>query len=108
MKGYAKIAALMGKYPESSFISQFSALNIQDLLYRQAELIGLQQNLRRLEESNDYSNDDEKARFATDWFALSSADGHEKGGSEQWELVLEIRQKLKEYSKFEIEGEGGG
>jgi hypothetical protein len=55
MKGYTKIAALMGKYPELGMISQFSSLNIQSLLYRQAELIGLQQDLHELEAAKDRS-----------------------------------------------------
>jgi hypothetical protein len=97
MKGYNKIAALMGKYPESAIISQFSELNIQNLLYLQAEIIGLQQDLRVLEEANDRSPDTKRAAFSTNWSVLSSAD--EKDGSdEQWLLVLTIREKLKEYS----------
>ncbi|PMD16822.1 hypothetical protein NA56DRAFT_579789 [Hyaloscypha hepaticicola] len=99
MKGYKKIAALMGKYPELGMVSQFSFLNIQSLLYRQAELIGLQQDLHELEAANDRSQDEEKRLFSRDWYALSSAEEHD-GSDEQWRLVLLIREKLKEYSKF--------
>ena len=99
MKGYKKIAALMGKYPELGMVSQFSSLNIQSLLYRQAELIGLQQDLHELEVANDRSQDEEKTLFSRDWYALSSAEAHD-GSDEQWRLVLLIREKLKEYSKF--------
>lgn len=99
MKGYKKIAALMGKYPGLGMVSQFSFLNIQSLLYRQAELIGLQQDLHELEAANDRSQDEEKRLFSRDWYALSSAEEHD-GSDEQWRLVLLIREKLKEYSKF--------
>ena len=43
----------MGRYPESAIIPQFSELNIQNILYLQAELIGLQKDLRELEDAND-------------------------------------------------------
>ena len=99
MKVYKKIAALMGKYPELGMVSQFSSLNIQSLLYRQAELIGLQQDLHELEVANDRSQDEEKRLFSRDWYALSSAEERD-GSDEQWRLVLLIREKLKEYSKF--------
>jgi hypothetical protein len=97
MKGYNKIAALMGKYPESAIISQFSQLNIQNLLYLQAEIIELQQDLRELEEANDRSPDAKRAAFSTNWSDLSSAD-EKDGSNEQWLLMLTIREKLKEYS----------
>lgn len=88
----------MGKYPELGMVSQFSSLNIQTLLYRQAEIISLQQDLQELEDSSDRSPDEEKRKFSRDWNALSSAE--EKDGSdEQWKLVLLIRERLKEYSE---------
>jgi hypothetical protein len=98
MKGYKKIAALMGKYPELGMVSRFSSLNIQSLLYRQAELIGLQQDLHELEVNNDKSPYTVKASFSRNYLALSSAEEYD-GSYEQWKLVLEIREKLKEYSK---------
>jgi hypothetical protein len=98
MKGYKKIATLMGKYPELGTVSRFSSLNIQNLLYMQAELIGLQQDLHELETVNDRSPDEVKASFSRNWLALKSAQEHD-GSDEQWKLVLLIREKLKEYSE---------
>jgi hypothetical protein len=92
----------MGKYPELGMVSQFSSLNIQSLLYRQAELIGLQQDLHEFEVANDRSQDEEKRLFSRDWYALSSAEERD-GSEEQWILVLLIREKLKEYSKIDPE-----
>jgi hypothetical protein len=99
MKGYNKIAALMGRYPESAIISQFSELNIQNLLYLQAELIGLQKDLRELEDANDRSSDPERSAYSRNWDALSSAK-KEGGSNEQWKLMQLINVKLKEYSAF--------
>jgi hypothetical protein len=102
MKGYNKIAALMGLYPESAIICQFSELNIQNILYLQAELIGLHKDLRELEDANDRSLDRERSSFSRNWDALSSAK-KEDGSDEQWKLVLSIRNKLKEYSMYSFE-----
>lgn len=88
----------MGKYPELGMVYRFSSLTIQSLLYQQAEIIGLQQDLHELEVINDKSQDKVRASFSRNWFALSSADEYD-GSDEQWRLVLEIREKLKEYSE---------
>ncbi|KAL0259411.1 hypothetical protein SLS55_005147 [Diplodia seriata] len=115
-KGYAKIAAQMAKHPESAMVRQFGDLNLQNILYLQAELVGLEEDFRRLEAKNDASEDEEKAAFSLDWHALHSygqddddSEGSEQqshsgsdnldSGSEQWELALKIRERLKEYSK---------
>lgn len=87
MKGYKKIATLMGKYPELGMVSQMSSLNIQSLLYRQAELIDLQKDLQELEIENEESQDGERRLFSTDWWALSSAK-EDDGSDAQWKLVL--------------------
>lgn len=99
MKGYKKVAALMGAYPELGIVSQFSTLNLQSLLYRQAELVSLQQDLHELEIADDRSSDAEKRTFSRDWNALSLAD-EEDENNEQWKLVLEIRDRLKDYSEL--------
>ncbi|KAF2094721.1 hypothetical protein NA57DRAFT_45802 [Rhizodiscina lignyota] len=98
MKGYTKIAALMSQYPESAIVKRFSDLNIQNILYLQAELVGLQQDLRRCEAENETSRDVEKEQLLLDWYTLSSTrDGEED--NEQWQLALRIREKLKEYDE---------
>lgn len=107
MKGYGKIARLMGKYPESAMVHQFSELSLQNILYMQAELAGLEQDFRRLEAENDGSADGEKAAFSLDWYTLSSTaevvggdgDDEEEEDNEQWQLALRLREKLKEYSE---------
>ncbi|KAL1627389.1 hypothetical protein SLS54_002314 [Diplodia seriata] len=119
-KGYAKIAAQMAKHPESAMVRQFGDLNLQNILYLQAELVGLEEDFRRLEAKNDASEDEEKAAFSLDWHALHSygqddddSEGSEQqshsgsdnldSGSEQWELALKIRERLKEYNEAVIQ-----
>ena len=98
MKGYHKIASLMGRYPESAIVSRFSELNIQSLHYLQAEIISLQHDLRELEDANDRSQDANRAEFSRNWSELSST-REQDGSNEQWLLLLAIREKLKEYSR---------
>ncbi|KAH6722946.1 hypothetical protein BKA61DRAFT_565600 [Leptodontidium sp. MPI-SDFR-AT-0119] len=95
MEGYAKLADLMGNdHTDGHFLifQKFEALSAQNLLYLQAELINLQENLGFLT-SRDVE-DPEKSMFTRDWEALSSADD-----DSQWQKWLEIRRKLKEYYK---------
>ena len=125
MEGYAKIAAFMGAYPEVAIIRRFAALNMQNVLYLQAELVNLEARLRKYEEGDRISGDQNRADYALDWFKLSNATEYSKsrcslsetsvrsmsierqntdeelGAStdgRRWRMVLQIREKLKEYS----------
>jgi hypothetical protein len=93
-----QIAALMGKYPNLGMVSQFSSLNIQNLLYMQAELAELQQQLHELQVYNDRSENPNMARFSRSWVLMSSAEADEES-NEQWKVALLIREKLKQYSE---------
>jgi hypothetical protein len=90
----------MGHYPETAIFSRFGNLNAQNLLYLQAELIHLQTRLRGCEASNSKAQGGNKALYARDWYWLENSVA--EGDGEQWQTVLEIRAKLKEYSEFAI------
>jgi hypothetical protein len=95
MEGYVKVAALMSRYPELAIVRRFGDLNMQNLLYLQAELTHLELEYKELVSEN--RQFPEKADYAKDWLALSqSPDGD---NTDEWELFLKIRAKLKEYSK---------
>ncbi|TGO53179.1 hypothetical protein BCON_0128g00060 [Botryotinia convoluta] len=98
MRGYNEIASFMSRYPESVIVSRFSELNIQNIIYLQAEIFGLQKDLKELEDASDRSPDAGRAKFSRDWFEFSTADEVD-GSEEQWKLVLKIREKLKEYNE---------
>lgn len=91
--GYPQLAARMGKFPEAAIFRNFLALNTQNLLYLQAELVELERKLRHIQ-VRDEKGGPLKKRLARDWYFL------EKDGGEQWELVREIRSKLAEFSEF--------
>ncbi|KAF2488939.1 hypothetical protein BU16DRAFT_531983 [Lophium mytilinum] len=102
LPGYPKLAGQMGLLPEIAIFRRFSALNAQNLLYLQAELVWLEKKLRKVEseDNKDYS----KSRYALDWFWLSQSDQlGNNDASEQLSLVREISLKLKQYNDAVIQ-----
>ncbi len=102
MEGYAKLASLMGAHPEVAILRRFGALNAQNLLYLQAELVALEKDLRKYSCEDSASNDLNRKFYSRDWYSLSiskdDTNNNESMGK-QWRCVLMIRDKLKEYSE---------
>ena len=94
-EGHAKIATFMSQNTEFAIFRRFRKLNYQNLLYLQAELIHLERDLRELAERD--SNDANRTFYCKDWWFLAQNE-EEHDDREQWEKVLQIREKLKEYS----------
>jgi hypothetical protein len=95
MEGYEKLAQLMShSHTDGHFLifQKFEHLSAQNLLYLQAEIVSLKETLAGLAREDAESEDTERQLFARDWWALSSAED-----SEQWEIFLQLRSKLKEY-----------
>ncbi len=106
MEGYPKIASLMGAHPEVAIFRRFGALNAQNLLYLQAELVALEKDLRTCAAEDWASKDTDRVFYCRDWYSLSSSWDNESSDSEvtgrQWQIMLKIREKLKEYSPSPI------
>ena len=98
MADYNKLAALVGTHQELALFRKYGALNAKNLLYMQAELTHLQSELARIELEDKYSEDPRKATYITSVFDLRDSDGTSR--DLQWRKILEIREKLKVYSKF--------
>jgi hypothetical protein len=94
MEGYAKVAQLMGTHTEFAMFRRFKGLNMRNLLYLQAEITHLEAELQRLATVDAKHRDRE--HHAHDWWSLSQGEG--EGDMEQWETVLDIREKLEKYS----------
>jgi len=97
MEGYPKLAQLMGNdHTDGHFLifQKFEQLSARDLLYHQAEIINLQEDLSKSMKEDAESDGSDRQLCAKDWLELSSSKD-----SEQWEIWLEIRAKLKQYCK---------
>ncbi|SPQ17690.1 7b5b95ba-d0a0-49c5-afdd-8d11b7609188 [Thermothielavioides terrestris] len=79
---------------------RFGALSAEDLLYRQAELVELERSLRAYQQDDKGSGHPDREHYARNWDKLQrSGDSDVDEGNDglQWETILEIRHKLKEY-----------
>lgn len=99
MEGYAKISRFMGDHPESAMVLRFSDINIQNILYLQAEIYGLLEDLRLIEKHNRHSSIEDIKHFPLDWYALAKTLDDDGKTNKQWEKVQQLRPLLKEYSK---------
>jgi hypothetical protein len=93
--GYPRLAGRMEQLPETAIFRRFDALNARNLLYLQAELTSIEDDLINQERSD--SLDYAKRQYAVDWYWLSQSEDH--GSTEQLDLVHKMRRTLKEYSK---------
>ncbi|KAH8660568.1 hypothetical protein BX600DRAFT_514160 [Xylariales sp. PMI_506] len=95
MEGYAKLALLMGRHEEFAIFRRFRTLNMQNLLYMQAEITELEDQLKKIVQQD--TRDTDKSFYAKDWWSLSQSP--EDVEKTQWNKCLAIRTKLKEYNE---------
>jgi hypothetical protein len=98
MEGYAQVAWRMSAYKETAIIRRFAELNVHNILYMQAELSRLEDRMKEKEQESCFSRDDRRRCYARDGHTLSNAKAADGGDESQWQLFLEIREKLEEYS----------
>lgn len=98
--GYPGLSHLMGHDEALGIFKRFSALNSRNLLYMQAELLDLELQLDAFTESDDKAQTDSgSSRYARSAAELrASLHSENKSHRRQWQLMLEARNKLKEYS----------
>ena len=101
MEGYSKLASIMDSHSDVRIFQNFSVLNIQNILYLQAELLHLQKEWRDIITDDVTSGD--HARVDTQFNLLSLQGGIEtEEDTVQWEKFKEIRIKIGEYSKITV------
>jgi hypothetical protein len=96
IEGYPRLARVMGPRNLSLF-RKFAELNAFNLLQLQAELVYLEQELKILHEIDHTSGHPTRTSHAKSAYTLRNSMG--SGNDQQWQKILEIREKLKEYSK---------
>ncbi|KAH9904471.1 hypothetical protein F4778DRAFT_790016 [Xylariomycetidae sp. FL2044] len=94
VEGYTKISQLMSRQDECAIYRRFRRLNSLNLLYLQAELTHLEEDLDILATRD--AGIDSRRFHSKDWWSLSQNDDEED--AEQWEKVQEIRDKLEQYN----------
>ncbi|KAF2119411.1 hypothetical protein BDV96DRAFT_567521 [Lophiotrema nucula] len=98
--GYPRLAGQMGLVPETAIFRTFPALNARNLLYQQAELVALEKKLIACENGDNKQKN--KDGYAVDWHWLKKSSEMDKDPV-QLRLILDIRQKLKEYNEALIQ-----
>lgn len=96
IRGYPKLSGLMNERPEIAIYRRFGALSAQKILYLQAEITHLEQQLRKIEE-DDYLRG---KPYAVDWYDLSHSTNDED--ALQWKLMQKICDKLEKYGKAHL------
>lgn len=91
IKGYHALSKVMSLDSGFLIFRRFADLNARNLLYLQAELTYLEQELLDLARE-DHEADETRKRYELSALEMMLGDG------EQWHAVLAIREKLKEYS----------
>jgi YD repeat-containing protein len=90
---YDALARLIGSHPPLAIFRSYATLNAKNLLYLQAELAELEDELSQLERRDQISDDANARQFQWEVRRLAKSEG------EQWKKVLEVRAKLKEYNQ---------
>jgi len=93
--GYPGLAKFIGQDLDQGLgiFKQFSQLNARNLLYMQAELLCLEQELDVITHVDEHGTDPSTKNFARSVWEM-----RKPAIRPQWEKVLEIRGKLKDYS----------
>jgi len=101
--GYPKLANLIAEYPDFEAFQSFKDLNVKSLLYYQAELAELREDLHRLE-WRDFRTErgDPRAKYCVRADSLLK-DGNPEIEGKQKELLKKIRKVLKKYSKSRMD-----
>lgn len=87
----------MSDYPEMAMYRRFRGLNSRNLLYLQAELVMIEKKLLALERSDAASSDEDRKQYSRDYAYLLML-AEDDSMNEQYKLIIEMRDKLKEYS----------
>ncbi|KAF2441969.1 hypothetical protein P171DRAFT_366077 [Karstenula rhodostoma CBS 690.94] len=100
-KGYPMLAAQIEKRPELAMFRRFGGLNAENLLYLQAELVLLEDELRKQQAEDHSSSVEAKAKYALNWYHLRNS--RNNGDSKQLDLVHRIRETLWQYNEALIQ-----
>lgn len=98
--GYRRLASFMAESGQYAIFRRFGELNCLNLLFLQAELVSLEEKLKEAAAADGSTT--ENLRDLYDKNRVTMARARDKDGKyvKQWELALDIREVLEEYSKL--------
>ncbi|KAF1967562.1 hypothetical protein BU23DRAFT_542456 [Bimuria novae-zelandiae CBS 107.79] len=96
VRGYPQFASKIELRPEFAIFRRFGGLNAENLLYLQAELSMLEEDLQLQQKIDSESNHERRSKYALNWYQLSRSRSH--GDTTQLDLVFRIRDTLKQYN----------
>ncbi|GKZ34136.1 hypothetical protein AbraIFM66950_004318 [Aspergillus brasiliensis] len=98
LEGYDKLAAVMALDSGSCIFRRFAKLNAKNLLYLQAELADIEEELKDIIAEDKRSASPEKANYPYSVWELKESVHRKDEYPEQWMKVLEARKTLNEYN----------
>ncbi|KAF1840533.1 uncharacterized protein K460DRAFT_421472 [Cucurbitaria berberidis CBS 394.84] len=98
VEGYPKLAFFFSQCARYLHLRRFSAIAVRLLLYRQHELIALEENLIELE-ARDFNSGDDRRRLSSVNFAHLKAEPSTPSGLEQRQLYETLKLEMKEYEE---------
>jgi len=102
-EGYAKLGNYIGQNPQHAIFCSFRDLYAENLLYLQAEVVYLSDELKRVQDKDNATtgDDDEtdvRSSYFRDWRLLrASAEGE---SSEQLNAIIKLKEALDKYCEF--------
>ena len=97
MDGYHKLASLVSDHEELFMLRRFATSNVKNLFCLQAEILHLEAELHDIA-LEDRSGCEKHRNYEYCIFDLKESYGI-RGSDTQWRKILELREKLKEYSQ---------
>lgn len=95
---YPGLAKVMGPHNDLALYRKFADLNARNLLYMQAEIMLLERELWTIAFVDQHSKDADRESYSQRAEKMIRSSGGD--GGRQWDKVIEIREKLKGYSKY--------
>jgi hypothetical protein len=102
--GYPQLSGQIGLLPQYGIFRSFRAVSSRNILYLHAELIELEQMLHEAEKYDSECPDPVRMKYRRDWRWLKASEGSQcPEASRQCQIILQLRQVLKEYCKTDKE-----
>ena len=92
-QGYPRLANLMGRSQDAAIFRRFNDINMLSLLSLQAEIAALRDAFRNQCKADDISGYE---KLSKNFLLLRNTEGED-----QYTILVELRRKMKEYSKSE-------